>query len=89
MAEFSGAPGAPVVLDFEDILLTEHSGRSARNALELWTRLITWTKEITPGSPIGMYGFDRKTANIDLTRELFQDGLLVWCARNSPTKSCE
>ncbi|WP_369264527.1 hypothetical protein [Streptomyces sp. R35] len=74
--QFGGEPGAPVVLDFEDILLTELSGRAARHALDLWKRLIIWTKETVPGSPVGMYGFDWKPGNRELTRELYEDGLL-------------
>src|SRR5882724_4551755 len=34
--EFGGRPGAPVVLDFEDILLTELSRPAAHHALRLW-----------------------------------------------------
>ncbi|WP_326718313.1 hypothetical protein OHT59_01455 [Streptomyces sp. NBC_00243] len=78
--QFGGRPGAPVVLDFEDILLTELSGPAAHHALGLWQRLISWTKEAVPGSPVGMYGFDWRTTNSQLTRELYANGLLDFFA---------
>ena len=80
IGQFGGEPGAPVVLDFEDILLTELSGQAARHALRLWQQLIVWTKETVPDSPVGMYGFDWKPANRELTRELYEDGLLDFFA---------
>jgi|GEM_PF-2723854 len=79
-AQFGGGAGDPVVLDFEKIAPTELSGPAATNAANLWTKLITWTHQAAPQAPVGMYGYDSKTTNNDLTRQLHADGLLDFFA---------
>ncbi|MFF3839150.1 hypothetical protein [Streptomyces sp. NPDC001930] len=72
--QFGGEATAPVVLDFEDIVLTALSGQAATHAFGLWKQLITWTHNAAPSAPVGMYGYDWSTHNNDLTRQLHQDG---------------
>lgn len=78
--QFGGASGAPVVLDFESIVVTALSGQAATNAFNLWKQLITWTKNAVPGSPVGMYGYDWETRNNNLTQQLHQNGLFDFFA---------
>ncbi|MEU8485965.1 hypothetical protein [Streptomyces sp. NPDC048641] len=79
--QFGGAAGSPVVLDFEDIVVTALSGQAATNAFNLWkNQLIPWTKSAAPGHPVGMYGYDWSTTNNSLTQQLHQNGLFDFFA---------
>ncbi|GAA1038337.1 NEW3 domain-containing protein [Streptomyces murinus] len=78
--QFHGGPTDPVVLDFEPIALTEVSGPAATNAFALWKQLIHWTHEAMPKAPVGAYGYDWKTTNIDLVKKLHAPGLLDFFA---------
>ncbi|WP_405911547.1 hypothetical protein OG760_00615 [Streptomyces sp. NBC_00963] len=79
-SQFGGGATAPVVLDFENIVLTAESGQAATNALNLWKQLITWTHRAAPSAPVGMYGYDSSTTNNSLTQQLHQNGLLDFFA---------
>ncbi|MEU2431584.1 hypothetical protein ABZ611_19065 [Streptomyces sp. NPDC007861] len=78
--QFGAAAGSPVVLDFEDIVLTALSGQAATNAFNLWKTLIGWTKNAAPGHLVGMYGYDWSTQNNSLTQQLHQNGLFDFFA---------
>jgi hypothetical protein len=80
MSQFGGGASAPVVLDFENIVLTALSGQAATNAFNLWKQLITWTHQAAPSAPVGMYGYDWSTQNNSLTAQLHQNGLLDFFA---------
>ncbi|MFS4103145.1 MULTISPECIES: COG1470 family protein [unclassified Streptomyces] len=76
-SQFGGAPTAPVVLDFEDIELTQvPAGRTAANAYDLWRRLLTWTHTAAPSAPVCHYGYDWLTQNQELIKQLHDDDLL-------------
>ncbi|WP_327433981.1 hypothetical protein [Streptomyces sp. NBC_01236] len=57
ISQFGAGDTAPVVLDFENIVVTKLSGTAATNAFDLWKELITWTHEVAPSAPVGMYGY--------------------------------
>ncbi|MFG2640754.1 hypothetical protein ACGFYP_07225 [Streptomyces sp. NPDC048370] len=78
--QFGAAAGTPVVLDFEDIVVTALSGQAATHAFDLWKQLIAWTKNAAPGHPVGMYGYDWSTTNNNLTQQLHQNGLFDFFA---------
>ncbi|MFC5804127.1 hypothetical protein [Streptomyces formicae] len=75
--QFGGEATAPVVLDFEDIELTQvPTGQAATNAYNLWRQLLTWTRNAASQAPICHYGYDWQTRNQDLIKQLHTDGLL-------------
>ncbi|MEJ8661838.1 hypothetical protein [Streptomyces sp. MS1.AVA.4] len=75
--QFGGAATAPVVLDFEDIELTQvPTGQAATNAYNLWRQLLTWTRNAAPQAPICHYGYDWQTRNQELIKQLHDDNLL-------------
>lgn len=79
-SQFGGGASAPVVLDFENIVLTALSGKAATNAFGLWKQLVTWTHKAAPSAPVGMYGYDSSTTNNSLTQQLHQNGLFDFFA---------
>ncbi|MFD3943399.1 hypothetical protein [Streptomyces sp. NPDC058579] len=75
--QFAGEATAPVVLDFEDIELTQvPTGQAATNAYNLWRQLLTWTRNAAPQAPICHYGYDWQTRNQNLIKQLHDDNLL-------------
>lgn len=80
IGQFGAGDTAPVVLDFENIVVTKLSGTAATNAFDLWKELITWTHEVAPSAPVGMYGYDYNATNNSLTKALHTDGLLDFFA---------
>lgn len=80
VGEFGGSASAPIVLDYENIVLTALSGQAATNALALWKRLVAWTHDAEPAAPVGMYGYDWSTTNNALTAQLHGSGLLDFFA---------
>lgn len=75
--QFNGASTAPVVLDFEDIELTQvATGQTATNAYNLWRQLLTWTHNAAPSAPVCHYGYDWLTQNQNLIKQLHDDNLL-------------
>ncbi|MER7170198.1 hypothetical protein [Streptomyces mesophilus] len=80
LVQFGADASAPLVLDFEDIVLTALSGQAATNAFNLWKNLITWTHNAAPSAPVGMYGYDWSTTNNSLTKQLHQNGLFDFFA---------
>ncbi len=80
VSQFGGSSTAPVVLDFENIVVTALSGQAATHALNLWKQLITWIHHAAPSAPVGMYGYDWSTQNNHLTQQLHADGLLDFFA---------
>ncbi|MEV8567813.1 hypothetical protein AB0436_19935 [Streptomyces sp. NPDC051322] len=80
VSQFGGDASSPVVLDFENIVLTALSGQAATNAFNLWKQLITWTHEAVPSAPVGMYGYDWSTQNNSLIKQLHQNGLFDFFA---------
>ncbi|MEU8570856.1 hypothetical protein AB0C51_21370 [Streptomyces pathocidini] len=73
--QFGGAATAPVVLDFEDIELTQvPTGQAATNAYNLWRQLIEWAHNAAPQAPICNYGYEGwSNQNHDLVKLLHQD----------------
>ncbi|OIV39484.1 hypothetical protein BIV57_01230 [Mangrovactinospora gilvigrisea] len=80
VAQFHAAPNAPVLLDFEGIILSSLKGQAATHALALWKQLILWTHQAMPKAPVGIYSWDWLTANLDLTQQLHAPGLLDFFA---------
>ncbi|WP_299537130.1 hypothetical protein [uncultured Streptomyces sp.] len=75
--QFGGAATAPVVLDFEDIELTQvATGAAATHAYNLWRTLLTWTHNAAPSAPVCHYGYDWLTQNQALIKQLHDDDLL-------------
>ncbi|MEU9702278.1 hypothetical protein [Streptomyces sp. NPDC047981] len=75
--QFGGEATAPVVLDFEDIELTQvPTGQAATHAYNLWRQLLTWTRNAAPQAPICHYGYDWQTRNQELIKQLHDDDLL-------------
>ncbi|WP_435127567.1 COG1470 family protein [Actinacidiphila sp. bgisy144] len=90
VGEFGGDSTAPIVLDYENIVVTALSGQAATNAFDLWkNELIPWTHDAEPGAPVGMYGYDWQTANNTLTQQLHQDGLFDFFAPRAYTGSTQ
>ncbi|MFI1963135.1 hypothetical protein ACH429_03180 [Streptomyces pathocidini] len=73
-SQFGGGATAPVVLDFEDIELTQvPTGTAATNAFNLWRQLLQWTHNAAPQAPVCNYGYDWLTQNQSLIEDLHTD----------------